>query len=355
MDPDLFPPELRLVLSRLQNQAPPMGYGTVARVVEEELGAPPERRFATFEQTPMAAASLGQVHRATLADGRQVVVKVQYPGIDRGLSSDLDNLGGVVKALSLTGKALDGTTYFRELREQLLHELDYVREASLVQSFGEAVAGLPELVVPQVILDHSAKRVLTLELLEGPTLQQWQQGGPSAEERMRVSRQLILATFAPFLRSGRVHGDPHPGNYLVLPDGRLGVLDFGSVRTFEPGFVAVNRRLLAELLGGTPLDLIDLSREAGFTIDLPEAEARSFLEDVAAIATGPIKQSPYDFARDTMARDMREYFAKNPARALKVRPPAESIFFYRACGGLAQNLKSIGASGDFRGVLQSLL
>jgi predicted unusual protein kinase regulating ubiquinone biosynthesis (AarF/ABC1/UbiB family) len=129
MDPDLLTPEVRQVLARLQNQAPAMPYAQVARVVEEELGQPPERLFAHFERAPFAAASLGQVHRARLADGREVAVKVQYPGIRKSLEADLANVGLLVRTVSLAGKGLDGSAYYAELCRELLLELDYRREA----------------------------------------------------------------------------------------------------------------------------------------------------------------------------------------------------------------------------------
>ncbi|HLT30794.1 MAG TPA: AarF/ABC1/UbiB kinase family protein [Myxococcaceae bacterium] len=355
MDPDLVSPELRVVLSRLQNQAPPMSYATVAKVVEAELQAPPEQLFATFDQEPMAAASLGQVHRATLSNGRKVVVKVQYPGVDRGLKGDLENLGGVVKALSFTGKTLDGTAYFRELSEQLIHELDYVREAQRVQAFASAVAPIEALVVPEVIPERSAQKVLTLEYLEGPTLQQWLQTEPDAAARLRVSRQLVLATFGPFFTARQVHGDPHPGNYLVLPDGRLGVLDFGSVRAFPPEPVELVRKLVVALSSGTSLDLVALARAAGFTVDMPQDEGQAFLARLAELSTRPLQVDHYDFAQDQMAKDTRDFMARNVGRALKVRPPADSIFFFRALGGLGQNLKSVGASGNFQSIVPELL
>ena len=145
MDPDLLTPEVRQVLARLQNQAPAMGYDTVARVIREELGAPPEALFREFHREPLAAASLGQVHRAVLEDGRPVVVKVQYPGVGDSLQGDLDNLGMVVKTLSKASKAMDGTAYFQELREEFLLELDYRREARLCLGFARGASRLPDL------------------------------------------------------------------------------------------------------------------------------------------------------------------------------------------------------------------
>jgi len=148
MDPDLFPPEVRAVLARLQNEAPPMPFETVAAVVEDELGGSPDTLFAEFDHQPMAAASLGQVHRARLRDGREVAVKIQYPGIERALRSDIDNLGLVVRTMALAHRALDGRQYFRELAEELTHELDYSREGRLAQEFARASARLPDIVIP---------------------------------------------------------------------------------------------------------------------------------------------------------------------------------------------------------------
>lgn len=200
MDAELLTPEIRQILARLQNQAPSMPYTTVAQVIREELGGEPDALFGSFDPVPLAAASLGQVHRATLKDGRAVAVKVQYPGVDEALKSDLENLGSVVKAMSLA--RLDGTAYYRELREQMLLELDYRREADLAEAFAKACAPFPDLVVPRVERALSAHRVLTLELLDGPTLKDEFARPLSDQERFRIARLLIRAIFGPLLVSG---------------------------------------------------------------------------------------------------------------------------------------------------------
>ena len=354
MDPDLLTPEVRQVLARLQNQAPAMGYETVARVIREELGAPPEALFRHFEREAMAAASLGQVHRAVLEDGRAVVVKVQYPGVADSLKGDLDNLGMVVKTVSKATKAMDGTAYFRELREEMVLELDYRREAELCQGFEKSVARLPDLKVPAVIPERSSERVLTLELLEGLTLKDWVVGERTPEERFRVARQLIRAIYGPFLCAGEIHADPHPGNFMVMADGRLGLLDFGSIKRFSERFVDANRRMFLQATKLESMDILGLSREVGFTIELPEEEAEALIREILHIAGRPMRSSAYDFSTCEINRDMKQHFARNAVRFLKIRPPPEAVMFFRSTGGLAQNMRLIGARGDFRRVYQEV-
>jgi len=354
MDPDLLTPEVREVLARLQNQAPAMGYDTVARVIREELGAPPEQLFRHFEREAMAAASLGQVHRAVLEDGRAVVVKVQYPGVGDSLKGDLDNLGMVVKTVSKATKAMDGTAYFRELREEMILELDYRREAELCQGFAKSVERLPDLKVPAVIAERSSGRVLTLELLEGKTLKDWVVGEHSPEERFRVARQLVRAIYGPFLCAGEIHADPHPGNFMVMADGRMGLLDFGSIKRFSSRFVDANRRMFLQATKLESMDVLGLSREVGFTIELPEEEAETLIREILHIAGRPMRSNAYDFATCEINRDMKQHFARNAVRFLKIRPPPEGVMFFRSTGGLAQNLKLIGARGDFRRVYQEV-
>jgi predicted unusual protein kinase regulating ubiquinone biosynthesis (AarF/ABC1/UbiB family) len=350
MDPDLLTPEVRQMLARLQNQAPAMSYAQVSRVVQEELGAPPEALFREFEPTALAAASLGQVHRAVLHDGRPVAVKVQYPGVDASMGHDMDNLGLVVKTVSKTSRVMDGTAYFQEFRDELMLELDYRREAKLAQGFARSVAKLPDLYVPQVIEDRSARRVLTLEFLEGQTLKDWVTTSPDDAARFRVARQLIRATYGPFLDAGEIHADPHPGNFMVMPDGRMGLLDFGSIKRFSPTFVTANRRMFQQALRLETLDVLALCREVGFTVELPEPEAEVLLREILHIAGRPMRASPYDYATCDINRDMRNHFTRNAVRMLRIKPPPEAIMFFRATGGLAQNLRLVGAHGDFRGV-----
>ncbi|WNG33191.1 AarF/ABC1/UbiB kinase family protein [Archangium violaceum] len=354
MDTELLSPEVRQVIARLQNEAPPMPYEVVARVVREELGDTPEALFREFDTTPLASASLGQVHRAVLHDGRPVAVKVQYPGIAQTLSGDMENLGLVVKTVSKASRLADGTAYFHELRDELLLETDYLREASLCTAFARGVARLPDLKVPEVITERTTGRVLTLELLRGRTLKDWVVSEPSPEERYRVARQLILAIYGPFFTVGEMHADPHPGNFMVLEDGRLGLLDFGSIKRFSPRFVDANRRMFVHAMRLEPMDVLGLSREVGFTTELPDVEATELIQEILHIAGRPMRSAPYDYATCSITRDMKLHFARNATRFLKIRPPAEAVMFFRSTGGLAQNLRLIGAQGDFRRVYQEV-
>jgi predicted unusual protein kinase regulating ubiquinone biosynthesis (AarF/ABC1/UbiB family) len=355
MEPDLLTPEVRTVLSRLQNEAPPMAYAQVAEVVEEELGAPPEALFASFDESPTAAASLGQVHRARLEDGREVAVKVQYPGIATALNSDLDTLGALVKTVARASRGLDGTAYYKELRTELLLETDYEREALLAREFADAVRPLGDLRVPEVVPTRSSRRVLTLEYLEGPTLKSFLTSEPDAQERARVSRLLLRAIYGPFLRTGQIHADPHPGNFLVMPDGRLGLLDFGSVKRLPMTFVQSVRGALERTLQGNEVNGLDFLREVGFTLELPDAEAAGFVREVVEIGGRPLRVAEYDHGTCAVTRDMRKLFAANLQVAMKIRPPSETVMFWRSVGGCTQNLKLLGARFGVADVMRELL
>jgi predicted unusual protein kinase regulating ubiquinone biosynthesis (AarF/ABC1/UbiB family) len=302
----------------------------------------------------MAAASLGQVHRARLADGRSVAVKVQYPGMDVALKSDLDNLGTLVKAMALTSRAMDGRVYFRELCEEFTHELDYRREGRLAVDFARATARLPDVKVPEVVEELTSARVLTLELLEGRTLKAFLAGPASNAERLRVSGLLIRAIHGTFLLEGTVHSDPHPGNFMVMPDGRIGVMDFGSVKTFSRAFFVGHRDIFQKVVEQSPFDALALARAVGFTVDVPDEEARPLLNELVHIAGRALRTPDYDYASDSVPRDTRKLFARHAGKLLKIRPPPEGVFFFRAFNGLQQNLRRLGARGDFRPFYRSL-
>jgi len=355
MDPDALPPELRAVIARLQNQAPPVPYDDIAQVLEAELGGPPETRFAEFERAPIAAASLGQVHRARLRDGRQVAVKVQYPGMVEAIRSDFANLGVIVNAVGRRSPTLDGREYYEEFRREIALETDYEREALHARKYRGWLSRFPDLVVPEVIDSHSSARVLTLEFIPGMTLGQFTHGSADNDARMRVSSQLVRAIYGPFLLAGEIHADPHPGNFLVTPDHKLAVLDFGSVKAFSPSFVGACRRYFRANLEGKPLDVLEAVRSAGFRIELPDSVAREVLLEIQTIAGRPVRTGHYDYGQDTANRDMRALVGKRSKDALRIRPPAEGMMFARAIGGCAQNLRALAARGDFRHVFLSLL
>ena len=229
-----FPDHLREQLAALQADAPPMSAALAADVIERELGAPPEQVFAEWSPTPLAAASIGQVHRATLHDGRHVAVKVQYPGAAEAIRADLSNTALLTQMLSVVFKGLDVAPFVAELKARVGEELDYELEATRQTRFRQLFDGHPTIVVPAVIPELSTGKVLTSELSNGVRFSEtldWPQA-----ERNIAGETIYRFVFRSFNRSKLFNGDPHPGNYLFERGGPFGVrvtfLDFGLVKEF---------------------------------------------------------------------------------------------------------------------------
>ncbi|TMC47896.1 MAG: AarF/ABC1/UbiB kinase family protein [Chloroflexi bacterium] len=227
---DGLSPSVRSTLSRLQDSVPPMSPELAAQVIMEELGAPPERVFARWDPQPIAAASIGQVHRAITHDGRAVAVKVQYPGIAEAIAADLDNAALLRRVLRITAPAQDVGALIAELRERVLEELDYRREAENQRFFAAYYDGHPSICVPSIIDELSTRRVVTSELADGARfaeLSTWSQ-----EERNLAAEAVYRFVFRSLYDLHAFNGDPHPGNYLFHGGGRVTFLDFGLVKHF---------------------------------------------------------------------------------------------------------------------------
>ena len=210
-----------------------MHYALLAEHVRRELGGEPEEVFASFEREAFAAASLGQVHRARSRAGEELAVKVQYPGIGRTIEADLRNLSILMAPMRLGPDRDNLAEQFAYVRDMLLLEVDYESEASFLERARAAVAELEDVVVPRVHRETSTRRVLSMERLEGLHLTEWLATDPDQGERDRVATLLVRSTTRLFFGERLCWGDPHPGNVMVLPDGRLGLLDFGSCRSFD--------------------------------------------------------------------------------------------------------------------------
>lgn len=242
---DILPPEIAEALSSLQRAAPPVGFDVIRAQIEAELGDAPERLFARFDVKPFAAASIGQVHRATTDDGRDVVVKVQYPGVDVSCDADLAQLKFALRAsglVSLKREALD--RLFAELRERLHEELDYCIEADNVRLFRSFHAQHADLRVPDVVGERSSQRVLTMTFEPGVALSQVTPERYSQEFRNAVGLRLLHAVGSQFFELHAVHGDPNPANFAVRPDGQLILYDFGCIKRLQPETVTVCRDLV---------------------------------------------------------------------------------------------------------------
>ena len=225
-----LPDHAREALAGLQQDAPPMSAELAAAVVERELGAPPDRLFAEWDPVPLASASIGQVHRAITRDDRAVAVKVQYPGVDEAIAADLDAAGVVFGAMGLAFSGFDPGPLVDEIRARVIEELDYANEARNQQLFADFYRHHPFIHVPDVVAGLSTPRVLTTHLAEGvrfETMATWDQ-----DERDLAAESIYRFVFRSLYRLQAFNGDPHPGNYLFQPGGRVSFLDFGLVKHF---------------------------------------------------------------------------------------------------------------------------
>src|SRR5215211_4576616 len=222
-------------LAKLRDDVPPLPFRQVAKLLREELGEQPSDVFAEFEEEAFAAASIGQVHRAVTVDGRAVAVKVQYPGVAEAVDTDLRNLTLLLPLVKRLAPGLDVKAVYAELRERIAEELDYELEAQNQRAVARAHRGHPFAHVPEVHTELSSRRVLVTDLLSGARFEQVK--GLDEATRDRFAEIVFRFYFGLVHHTGRVSGDPHPGNYLLLDDGRVGFLDFGLMRVLERGYI----------------------------------------------------------------------------------------------------------------------
>jgi predicted unusual protein kinase regulating ubiquinone biosynthesis (AarF/ABC1/UbiB family) len=256
MRDDLFPTEALDVLSVVQSSVPPMDWPLMRKRIEAELGGPPEKLFASFDHEAFAAASLGQVHRARLASGEEVVVKVQYPGVEKTVKSDLQNAKALINALKLVARDvmrnrdMDYRGVYEELRERMHEELDYEGEAANIDLFQKLFADDGEIVIPRVVHERSTKRVITLGYIDGYKIRDILAPGVDQSLKDWVMLKMYDITWQQLLQFGIVHVDPHPGNYLVTHHPKLGILDFGCIRILSPelreAYRDLNRAILED-------------------------------------------------------------------------------------------------------------
>ncbi|ACM20376.1 protein kinase, ABC1 domain-containing, putative [Geotalea daltonii FRC-32] len=228
--PEIVPEEFAEVLSALHFEAPPMHYAMVRDVFLDEFGREPEELFASFDRQAFAAASLGQVHRARLHSGEEVAVKVQYPHIARTIKADLRNLRILLQPMCLTSDWQNTLDKLTDLEHVLLMETDYENEARISNETRQLYGDEDQVVVPRVHEQYSTKRVLTTDYLAGKHLEQLLAENPSQEERDHFCTLISKAIYRIYYRLHRVHADPHPGNFIFMEDGRLGLIDFGCSR-----------------------------------------------------------------------------------------------------------------------------
>lgn len=261
----LLPPQAteayQKALQKLQNAAPTVSFEEIKAELERGLGRKIEEAFVSFDEKSIAAASIGQVHRAVIdVDGTHVTVavKVQYPGIVKALGSDLKNLEVLRPVISMMAPGADTDGGMDEVVDRIGEELDYLREADNQEKFRQLVAGYPDVIVPRVFRSHSARNVLTTEFIEGQSIREVAQSEDQAL-RDRVGRAVFRFTLGNAFTKGIFNTDPHPGNYIVQPDGQVAFLDFGSVKFLPKKLYLPWRSLAMHLVRGE----IDAWREEG--------------------------------------------------------------------------------------------
>lgn len=340
---DLLPDELAEPLEELQRDAPPMPFEVVADQIASELGAEPNILFDEFETEPFASASIGQVHRAVTDGGREAVVKVQYPGVDESVGGDLAQLKMALRAGGFLNRdrrdALD--ELFAEIEARLHEELDYTQEADHVRLFRSMYADDPDVVVPEVIGERSARRVLTLSFEPGDDLDTVRR-----EYSWRQTDALGTKLFTMFVEQlfceRVIHADPNPANYAFRPDGRVVLYDYGCVKKLADdqhrALVEIMRTALDRDWEGLDRALIDLGARIPEKPRIPD----EIYETWHSIFLGPIlEQSPYDYGDGLVYERLRENMETFLEYESRFQPPPGGVYIDRTLAGLHNVLRKL--------------
>lgn len=353
----LFPAEFADELAKLQKSAAPMPFEVIEQQLRSELGLPVEKLFEKFDREPFAAASIGQVHRARTWDGKEVVVKIQYPGVDVSCASDMKHLkrllqlGGLVK---VDKKALDKV--FDEIQTSLMRELDYQQEAENLLEFHELHKQDEGIVIPLVIENFSSRRVLTLSYEPGDDLKQLKSPRYSQETINLIGHRLFDAIGQQIFQFKAVHSDPHPGNFAFRPDGTLIIYDFGSVTRLSDKLLADYREVITAAIEEDYRRLDSALISLGVRVADGPAVDDAFYKLWLDIFLKPLKSGEsFNYGLSTLHEEIR----KNRAEIFRYwgafQPSADTLFVNRVIGGHYLTMAEMGVEANFGDALLKFL
>jgi predicted unusual protein kinase regulating ubiquinone biosynthesis (AarF/ABC1/UbiB family) len=344
----------RQALVKLQEEAPPMPVRTVHAVLAQQLGGRWRERFQDFDDVPAAAASIGQVHRGVWRDGREVAVKIQYPGAGMALMADLNQLARFARMFAALFPGLDVKPLIAELKARVAEELDYGLEADAQRTFAAAYADDPQILVPRVVA--SAPKVIVSEWLDGTPLSKVIASG-SREQRDRAGILLSVLHFSGPVRAGLLHADPHPGNFRLTGDGRLGVIDFGATARLPDGHPEPIGRLLRWALQGRSEEVLVDLRAEGFIRPGVDVDPHGVLDYLRPLLE-PVAKHHFHFTRAWMQEQAaRIADPRNEASRLgrQLNLPPAYLLIHRVTIGSIGVLCQLDAAGDFRAVIEQWL
>jgi predicted unusual protein kinase regulating ubiquinone biosynthesis (AarF/ABC1/UbiB family) len=349
-----LPPEAQQAIEALQADSPPMAPSLAEQVVRDELGSDPEHLFLDWDPVPVAAASIGQVHRAVLRDGREVAVKVQYPGVGEAIGADLDNaemLYGLLSSFALKG--LDTKALVDELRARMGEELDYRHEAANQQEFARRFHEHPFIHVPAVVPERSSARVLTTEWAGGRSWREFDQDATPAE-RQRAGEVLFRFVQGNVNQHRSFNGDPHPGNYRFHPDGRVSFLDFGLVKRWEGDeWTRLSPCMDAIVLDRDPDALVAAMEASGFLVPGHGLDPAAVYGYVSAPYV-PYLTDTFTFTRQFVGETLASIMdIRGPYGDVipKLNLPASFVILDRVVWAMSALLGKLGAHGPWRGIL----
>jgi predicted unusual protein kinase regulating ubiquinone biosynthesis (AarF/ABC1/UbiB family) len=355
---DILPPEFAEALAALRASADTMPVSQLRRVLGREYGKGWEERFERFDFEPLAAASIGQVHAARTRDGRELALKIQYPGVAKSIDSDVDNVATLLHASRILPVQIDVSAIVAEAKRQLRQEADYLAEAASLRRFAALVADEPRLWVPGVHDDFSTRRVLAMDFARGVPIEELAERAVPQARRDAAGALLQELMFREIFEFRFVQTDPNFANYRIEPEtGRLLLLDFGATREYDPGFVSHYADLCRGAMRNDRAAVRDAAVAIGYLRrDDPEERVRAAVELMLLVCEPLRHAGPYDFARTTLAVRARDAgfdlaFRKGFLRA----PPAETVFLHRKLAGTFMLSGRIRARVDVRAILEPML
>jgi predicted unusual protein kinase regulating ubiquinone biosynthesis (AarF/ABC1/UbiB family) len=351
-----LPDHARAALADLQQNAPPMSAELAAGVIERELGAPPDIAFAEWDPVPLASASIGQVHRAITHDDRAVAVKVQYPGVDQAIEADLEAAGLVFGAMGLAFSGFEPGPLVDEIRARVVEELDYDSEARNQQLFADSYRNHPFIHVPDVVTGLSTARVLTTDLAEGvrfDVMEGWDQA-----QRDLAAEAIYRFVFRSLYRLRAFNGDPHPGNYLFQPDGRVTFLDFGLVKHFtEPEIGVFGDMIQAMVIEGDTARYRRIIEQIGLLKPGAPVSDRQVHEYFSHFYEFVMHDEVVTITPQWSTDAVSRYFDPTGPYGPVIKAanlPASFVIIQRINLGLMAILGDLHATGNFRGIAEEL-